>query len=110
MSKYNSIAFSREECEQGLDIELIQYLLSLNKKVEDWYNDIHIWYDGECTIIEWTPIYFNFKYEEGKFEFVGSDEYIYKDVKLPDGSYVTVPKNEVDNVIDDYYKELEEDK
>lgn len=105
MTEYNSQAFTPEEVEQGLVQDLINYLLDYNKKCESGYYDIHITSDGYCTIVEWLDINWDFKGEEGKFEFLNSDELIYKEVHLPDDTYVYVEKQEAEKTLDDWLKE-----
>ena len=71
MREYNYQAFTPEEVEQGLHLDLLNYLLDHNKKNETQYYDIHITSDGYCTIIEWTDVMYDNKYgQEGKFEYV----------------------------------------
>ena len=51
--KYNSMAFTPEEVKKGLHLKLLNTLLDLNAAREDAsYNDIHIWSDSYCTIID----------------------------------------------------------
>lgn len=86
--EYNYQAFTPEEVEQGLHLDLLNYLLEHNKKNKNQYYDIHITSDGYCTIIEWTDVIYNQEYgPEGKFEFVPSDGYVMIEKIFPDNHY-----------------------
>ena len=82
---YNSQAFTPEEVQKGLHLDLIKYLLDYNSKAEGFFNDIHIDSDGYCVIIEWVQE----SYKEAciGFEFVDHDEEVMKIVHFPDNSY-----------------------
>jgi len=82
---YNSQAFTPEEVEKGLHLDLLNYLLDHNKKNETRYYDIHITTDGYCTIIEWTDVDYNQNYDsEGKFDFVPYNGQIMLEYIFPD--------------------------
>ena len=69
MEHYNSMAFTPEEVARGQHLKLLKTLFELNADKEDAsYNDIHIWSDGYCTIIDWVD--YNPVFGGGKFEFV----------------------------------------
>lgn len=83
--EYNYQAFTPEEVEKGLHLDLLNYLLEHNKKNENQYYDIHITTDGYCTIIEWTDISYSQKYgPEGKFEFVPHNGRVMLEFAFPD--------------------------
>jgi hypothetical protein len=82
---YNSQAFTPEEVQKGLHLDLIKYLLDYNSKAEGFFNDIHIDSDGYCVIIEWVQE--SYKDACTGFEFVDCDEEILKIVHYPDNSY-----------------------
>ncbi len=85
MRDYNSQAFTPEEVEQGLHLDLLNYLLDHNKKNETQYYDIHITTDGYCTIIEWTDVDYDQKYgSEGKFEYVPYNGQVMLEYDFPD--------------------------
>lgn len=86
MREYNSMAFTPEEVERGQHLKLLQTLFELNADKEDAsYNDIHIWSDGYCTIIDWVD--YNPEFGTGRFEFVPCDGYILREFQFPDNHY-----------------------
>lgn len=97
--EYNYEAFTPEEVEKGLHLDLINYLLDYNKKSEESYYDIHITSDGYCTIIEWTDA----SYEEGEwngaFKYVGEDQEVMTELQYPDNSIEYVFPNEKDEML-----------
>ena len=83
--EYNYQAFTPEEVEKGLHLDLLNYLLDHNKKNETQYYDIHITSDGYCMIIEWTDVAYDQKYgPEAKFEFVPADGCVMIEGTFPD--------------------------
>ena len=103
--KYNSMAFTPEEVKKGLHLKLLNTLLELNAEREDAsYNDIHIWSDGYCTIIDWVD--YNPEFGCGKFEFVDSDEYVMYEGQFPD-NHIEMCWDEEDfnNRLKDWLKE-----
>ena len=73
MSKeFNSMAFTPDEKE--LCLKLVNYLFEYNAKSEDGFQDIHIWYDSYCTVVEWT--YCPYHDDCGSFKYVGENEYV----------------------------------
>lgn len=83
--EYNYQAFTPDEVEKGLHLDLLNYLLDHNKKNETQYYDIHITTDGYCTIIEWTDVDYDQKYgPDGKFEFVPADGCVMIEGTFPD--------------------------
>lgn len=85
--EYNSQAFTPEEIKAGLLQDLLNYLLSYNQKCKSGYYDIHIWSDGYCTIVDWIDINFEFRGEEGEFEFVPSNGQVMLEYSFPDNHY-----------------------
>jgi len=103
--KYNSMAFTPEEVKKGLHLKLLNTLLELNAEREDAsYNDIHIWSDSYCTIIDWVD--YNDEYGCGKFEFVGGNEYVMYEGKFPDDHYeMCYSEDDFNKRLDDWLKE-----
>ena len=67
----NSIAFTPEDVEKG---EFQKFLIALtNMDLEDRYNEIHIWSDGYCQIIDWVTRHYDNSCGEGSFEFIDED-------------------------------------
>jgi len=91
--EYNSEAFTPEEVKKGLHLKLLNTLLELSSEMDKRYNDIHIWTDGYCTIIDWCQAYYENR-GEGKFEFVDADEYIVMERCFPDNHYETFGSEE----------------
>lgn len=86
MENYNSMAFTPEEVAKGQHLKLLNALLDLTSGKEDAsYNDIHIWSDGYCTIIDWVD--YNPEFGMGRFEFVPGDGYIMREFSFPDNHY-----------------------
>lgn len=85
---YNSQSFTPEDVEKGLHLKLLNTLLELNKDLDRGYNDIHIWTDGFCTVIDWCFRYYE-DGGEGRFEFVDADESIVIEKCFPDNHYET---------------------
>lgn len=83
--EYNYQAFTPDEVEQGLHLDLLNYLLEHNKKNTNQYYDIHITTDGYCTIVEWTDVNYDEDYGPyGKFEFVPADGCVMLEKIFPD--------------------------
>lgn len=72
--KYNYMAFTPEEVENGMVASTLTFLLHANKISEDHFNDIHVWSDGYCTIVEWIWKDYSGDLERGSFEYVGYDQ------------------------------------
>jgi len=66
----NSKAFSPDEVSKGLHIDLLKCLIDYNSKSDECYNDIHIYTDGYCTIIEWCEVDYDEKYNNKRFKLV----------------------------------------
>lgn len=103
MREYNSQAFTPEEVDEGLHLDLLNYLLDHNKKNETQYYDIHITTDGYCTIIEWTDVMYNNDCgPEGKFEYVPYNGQVMLEFTFPD-NHTELCYNE-----EDYQERLDE--
>ena len=84
--RYNSVAFTPEEVNQGLHTDLITYLVNYNAqgKSDDYY-EIHITSDGYCMIIEFDKVPNNhafggtFKYVDESDGDIVMKEYIFPD-------------------------------
>lgn len=86
MSKnYNSMSFTPEEVSKGLHLKLITNLLEISNELECGRYDILITSDGYCTIINWCE--HNFDEDSGRFEYIDEDEYVFKEIRFPDGHY-----------------------
>ncbi len=104
-TNYNSTAFTPKEVEKGLHLKLIKHLLEEGAEFNDAYNDIHVWSDSYCTIVEWNQVHFDNSFGDGKFEFVDYDERIAKEVRFPDNHFELLPPEEEDEAIKEWLKE-----
>lgn len=105
MRKYNEEAFTPDEVEKGLHIELLNTLLSINsKRAGEAYYDIHITSDGYCTIIQWDTV-FDGVYGEDYFQYVDENQVIMTEVTYPDNSYEYVFPEEADHALEKWLKE-----
>ncbi len=85
--EYNSQSFSEEDVKKGLLNDLLNSLLKFNIESDDKsYNDIHIWYDGMYTVVEWEKIPFNHEWG-GEFKYISYDEEVVEQINLPNGDY-----------------------
>ena len=102
---YNSMAFTPEEVEKGQHLKLLKTLFELNADKEDAsYNDIHIWTDGYCTIIDWVD--YNPDFGMGKFEFVPGDGVIMLERTFPDNhTELCYDEEEFNERLKDWLKE-----
>lgn len=102
---YNSQAFVPEEVEKGLHLKLVNFLLEQSQDMNGAYNDIHIWSDGYCTIVDWISVSFDDVLCEGKFNFVNEDEFIMKEIKFPDGEREIIHPYEEEDRMREWFKE-----
>ena len=102
---YNSMAFTPEEVARGQHLKLLKTLFELNAdKEDDSYNDIHIWTDGYCTIIDWVD--YSREFGGGKFEFVPGDGYILREFSFPDNHYeMFADEEEFNEALKDWLEE-----
>jgi hypothetical protein len=61
----NRMDFTPKDVEGGELTKFLNMLIALD--CENYYNDIHIWSDGYCTIVEWVQV--NYESNE-QFKFV----------------------------------------
>ena len=101
-SPVNSVAFTPEEVELNLHLDLINYLLSFNQKSKNSYFDIHITTDGYCTIVEFATLDHEFSQDVEGFVFMDEEHYLLKRVNFPDGHYDYVDDDAAQNVMDDW--------
>lgn len=67
----NSMSFTPKDVVNG---EFKKFLMMLTTmELEDRYNDIHIWSDSYCIIVEWVSRDYNDRYDTGEFKFVDKD-------------------------------------
>ena len=83
----NSVAFSPEDVQKNLHIDLINYLLSFNQKSEDSFFDIHVTSDGFCTIVEFVNLTRGINDTSEGFVYMDEEHYLLKRVNFPDNSY-----------------------
>ena len=86
-SQVNSVAFTPDEVEKNLHMDLINFLLSYNSKADDSFFDIHITTDGYCTIVEFVSLTRGVNDNSEGFAYVDEEHYVLKRVEFPDGHY-----------------------
>jgi len=101
----NSQTFTPEEVKKGLHLELIKHLLEMNEKSDIHYNEIKIWTDGYCTIVDWVQKHYEDDDCDDSFELVREDEIIMKEIHFPDGHSEYFPRLEADKALADWLKE-----
>lgn len=102
----NSEAFTPEEIEKGLHLDLLKLLLDYNKINDKHYKDIHITTDGYCLIVEWTTKYYDDADLGGSFEYVDEDSEVMKTIEYPDGHYEYIHMDEDAKIyLDEWLKE-----
>ncbi len=84
--------FNSKEIENGLFNDFLNSLIQYNQKSDDYYLDIHIKAEDNSLIIEWIQNPYN--WESSKFVEINEDEYVMKEVRLPDGHYEYVRDEE----------------
>ena len=94
---YNQMAFTPDEVKKGLHLKLLNTLLEISNELKDSHLDIHITDDSYCLIIEWCDVYYDKSLGSGKFEFVGEDETVMKEVFFPDNHCEYLLPDEVDD-------------
>ena len=101
----NSVAFTPEDVQKNLHLDLINYLLSFNQKSENSFFDIHITTDGFCTIVEFANITRGINDTSEGFVYMDEDHYLLKRVEFPDGHYDYLDDNEAEDVFNNWLKE-----
>ena len=98
----NSQTFTPEEVKIGLHLDLIRHLLKMNEQSDTHYNEIKVWTDGYCTIVDWVQRNYNDDYCDDRFELLQSDELIMKEVEFPDGHYDYFTRESADKALDEW--------
>lgn len=70
----NSMTFLPEEVEKGMVTDMVKYLIHANKVSNHHFNDIHIWSDSYCTIVEWIWKDYADDLQYGSFKYVGYEQ------------------------------------
>ena len=106
MKQYNSQAFTPEECEKGLHLDLIKFLLEQSNKFENSYYEIHIDSDGYCTIVEWYDRRYDGADGDDGWKFVDYEHELMYRQEFPDNHYEYVfSKEEGQELLDEWLKE-----
>ena len=66
----NSMSFTPKDVEKGELRKFLDTLLSMD--LDERYNEIHIWSDSFCTIVDWECVPWDHSYG-GTFEYVDED-------------------------------------
>ena len=102
----NSKAFTPEEVEKNLHLDLIKYFLDHNKKNDESYYEFLVTTDGYCTIINWVDRDYNPEITEEKFVCIDEDrQVVAEEVSFPDNHYELCYNGEGDNVLNEWLKE-----
>ena len=101
----NSVAFTPEDVQKNLHLDLINYLLSFNQKSENSFFDIHITTDGFCTIVEFANITRGINDTSEGFVYMDEDHYLLKRVVFPDGHYDYLDDDEAEEVFNNWLQE-----
>lgn len=81
------MTFSRSDVEKGLLSQMIQVLRGQYEDKTAYSYPITIRFEDDFTILEWAECY-----ERGcTAEILDIDERVYKEIRLPDDSYVDIP-------------------
>lgn len=102
---FNYEAFTPEDVENGLDQDLLNYLLEYNRKSDKAYYDIHITSDSYCVVIEWNRVNFDSEWGTERFEFVDEEHEILKIVRFPDNHIEYLHDEEAEEALNDWLKE-----
>ena len=98
-SPVSSLAFTPEEVEKNLHLDLINFLLTYNKKAENSFVDIHVTTDGYCVIVEFANITRGVNDNTEGFVFMDEEHYLLKRVEFPDGHYEYMDDDDEDDAI-----------
>ena len=98
-SKVNSVAFTPDEVEKNLHLDLINFLLTYNKKADDSFFDIRITTDGCCLIVEFVSLTRGINDDSEGFVFMDEEHYLLKRVEFPDGHYDYLNDDDEDDAI-----------
>lgn len=103
---YNVQFFGKEDVKKGLHLEFINSLLMFASKSEcGYYNDIHVTTDGETIEVEWCQRFYDCD-DEGKFQFVDSDEIVMIEREMPDNTYrYFLDEEDYNNQLNEFLKE-----
>lgn len=104
MEDFNSQEFSREETEQGLHLDFIKCLIDMTLKSNASRNDMHIWFDGETFVVDWTNIPYKYEFDYGSFRYVKPEDKVVHEYHTPYGETVYL---ENDDEYNDYIAEYE---
>lgn len=106
MKQYNSQAFTPNEVEKGLHLDLIKFLLEQSSKFEDSYYEIHIDSDGYCTIVEWYDKRYDGQDCNEGWQFIDWEQEVMYRQEFPDNHYEYVfSKEEGQELLDEWLKE-----
>ena len=101
----NSVAFTPEDVQKNLHLDLINYLLSFNQKSENSFFDIHITTDGFCTIVEFANITRGINDTSEGFVYMDEDHYLLRRVEFPDGHYDYFNDDAAEEVFNNWLRE-----
>lgn len=96
----NSQSFTQEQVRDGELAALVKYLTEygLGRDELGCHMDVHISSDGFVTTVDWVEVVRGFE-EMGRFEYVGEDDVVMTEARMPDGSVRTVKKGDEPNEV-----------
>ena len=99
----NSMTFSISDQEKGLHLELINFLLRVNRESEDHSVEFLVKQEDEFVIIEWIVNYHDY---ENHFQAIGDDECVMIEYRFPDNHFEYVfSEEEGKELLDEWLKE-----
>jgi hypothetical protein len=85
--------------------KLLDTLLDYNADEDErYYNDIHIYQEESLMIIEWDNVPYSHEWG-GRFQYIGEDDVVMKEVRFPDGHYENLFPEDVENTLKEWHKE-----
>lgn len=96
----NSQSFTQEQVRDGELAALVKYLTEygLGRDELGCYMDVHISSDGFVTTVDWVEVVRGFE-DVGRFEYVGEDDVVMTEARMPDGSTRMVTKGDEPNEV-----------
>lgn len=98
-SQVSSIAFTPEDVEKNLHLNLINFLFDYNNKADDNFFDIHITTDGYCLIVEFVNLTRGFNDNSEGFAYIDEDHEVLKIVRFPDDHYEYMADDEAEEAL-----------
>ena len=98
-SQVSSIAFTSEDVEKNLHLNLINFLFDYNNKADDNFFDINITTDGCCLIVEFVNLTRGVNDNTEGFAYIDEEHEVLKIVKFPDTHYEYMADDEAEEAL-----------